>query len=183
MSRAHLAGAAIVLSGIGLIGWDGIAHAAAGQRAWVGDLLFFLSSLLWACFTLLLRHWRLPALRATAVVSVLSMVVATPTYLLWAGPDHLAALPVAAVALQGLVQGGLQGLVTMIAYTRPVILLGGSRAVLFPAIVPAVSVLIGIPIVGEIPGTLQIAGLALVTAGLLVTIGVLDRLRTAMRRR
>jgi drug/metabolite transporter (DMT)-like permease len=109
--------------------------------------------------------------------------VATPTYFLWAGPDHLAALPVAAVALQGLVQGGLQGLVTMIAYTRAVILLGVSRAVLFPAIVPAVSVLIGIPIVGEIPGTLQIAGLALVTAGLLVTIGMLDRLRTAMRRR
>src|SRR5882757_771551 len=183
LSRAHLAGAAIVLLGIGLIGWDGIAHAAAGQRAWVGDLLFFLSSLLWACFTLLLRHWRLPALRATAVVSVLSMVVATPTYFLWAGPEHLAALPVAAVALQGLVQGGLQGLVTMIAYTRAVILLGVSRAVLFPAIVPAVSVLIGIPIVGEIPGTLQIAGLALVTAGLLVTIGVLDRLRTAMRGR
>jgi drug/metabolite transporter (DMT)-like permease len=182
LSRAHLAGAAIVLSGIGLIGWDGIAHAAAGQRAWLGDLLFFLSSLLWACFTLLLRHWRMPALRATAVVSVLSMVVATPTYFLWAGPEHLAALPVAAVALQGLVQGGLQGLVTMIAYTRAVILLGVSRAVLFPAIVPAVSVLIGIPIVGEIPGTLQIAGLALVTAGLLVTIGVLDRLRTAMRR-
>jgi drug/metabolite transporter (DMT)-like permease len=176
-------GAAIVLLGIGLIGWDGSAHAAAGQRAWLGDLLFFLSSLLWACFTLLLRHWRLPALRATAVVSVLSMVVATPTYFLWAGPEHLAALPVAAVALQGLVQGGLQGLVTMIAYTRAVILLGVSRAVLFPAIVPAVSVLIGIPIVGEIPGTLQIAGLALVTAGLLVTIGVLDRLRTAMRGR
>ena len=61
--------------------------------------------------------------------------------------------------------------------------LGVSRAVLFPAMVPAVSILIGIPIVGEIPGTLQIAGLALVTAGLLVTIGVLDRLRTAMRRR
>ena len=56
-------------------------------------------------------------------------------------------------------------------------------AVLFLAIVSAVSVLIGIPIVGEIPGTLQIAGLALVTAGLLVTIGVLDRLRLALRRR
>jgi drug/metabolite transporter (DMT)-like permease len=185
LSRAHLAGAAIVLLGIGLIGWDGIARSAVdtGARAWVGDLLFFLSSLLWACFTLLLRHWRLPALRATAVVSVLSMVVATPTYLLWAGAAHLAALPVATLALQGLVQGGLQGVVTMIAYTRAVILLGVSRAVLFPAIVPAVSVLVGIPIVGEIPSALQIAGLALVTAGLLVTIGVLDRLRVALRGR
>ena len=39
------------------------------------------------------------------------------------------------------------------------------RAVLFPAIVSVVSVLIGAPIVAEIPGTRRIAGLALMTAG------------------
>ena len=39
------------------------------------------------------------------------------------------------------------------------------RAVLFPAIVSAVSVLTGTPRVAEIPGTLRIAGLALMTAG------------------
>jgi drug/metabolite transporter (DMT)-like permease len=61
----------------------------------------------------------------------------------------------------------------LVAYSRAVILLGVSRAVLFPACVPAVSVLIGIPIVGEIPGPLQVGGLALVTAGLLTTVGML----------
>ena len=60
----------------------------------------------------------------------------------------------------------------MVAYSQAVILLGVSRAVLFPAIVPAVSVLIGIPIVGEIPSVLQIGGLALVTLGLLTTVGM-----------
>jgi hypothetical protein len=55
--------------------------------------------------------------------------------------------------------------------------------VLFPAIVRAVWVLISIPTVGGIPGTLQIAGLAPVTAGLPVTIGGPDRLRLAMRAR
>jgi drug/metabolite transporter (DMT)-like permease len=138
--------------------------------------MFFVSSLLWAGFTLLLRHWRLPAVRATAVIAVLSMAVTTPTYLLWAGMAHVAALPLGTLTLQGLTQGGLQGVVTMIAYSQAVLLLGVSRAVLFPAIVPAVSVLVGIPIVGEIPGGLQIAGLALVTIGLLTTIGVLGRL-------
>lgn len=179
LGPAHLAGAAIVLLGIGLIGWDGIAQSAAksGERAWVGDLLFFASSLLWAGFTLLLRQWRLSALRATAVVAVLSMVVTTPVYLLWMGVEHLMALPLATLAFQGLVQGGLQGVITMIAYSQAVVLLGVSRAVLFPAIVPAVSVLVGIPIVGEIPGPLQIAGLVLVTLGLLITIGMVRRLR------
>ncbi len=87
------------------------------------------------------------------------------------------ALPFATLAFQGLVQGGLQGVITMIAYSQAVVLLGVSRAVLFPAIVPAVSVLVGIPIVGEIPGPLQIAGLVLVTIGLLITIGMVRRLR------
>ena len=180
LSRKHLVGAAIVLGGIVLIGWDGLTQPA-GERAWLGDLLFFASSILWACFTLLLRHWRVPALRATAVVSVLSFVVSTPAYLLWAGSAHLATLPLATLAFQGLIQGGLQGAITMVAYGQAVVLLGVSRAVLFPAIVPAMSVLLGIPIVGEIPSLLQIGGLALVTLGLLTTVGMFRRL--GLRRR
>lgn len=183
LGRAHLAGAAVVLLGIGLIGWDGISQSAAdvGGRAWLGDLLFFTSSLLWAGFTLLLRHWRLSALRATAAVAVLSMVIATPVYLSWKGLDHLMALPLGALVFQGVVQGGLQGVITMVAYSQAVVLLGVSRAVLFPATVPAISVLVGIPIVGEIPGALQIAGLVLVTIGLLITIGILGRVRFWLR--
>jgi len=171
LSRDHLAGAAIVLAGVVLIGWDGLVHGT-GDRAWIGDLLFFGSSVLWAGFTLLLRHWRLSALRAIAVIAVLSCLVMTPAYFALDGADRLALLPVGALVLQGLVQGGLQGVVTMVAYGRAVILLGVSRAVLFPACVPAVSVLVGIPIVGEMPGPLQIGGLALVTFGLLTTVGM-----------
>lgn len=175
LSRNHLIGAAVVLVGIGLIGWDGMMQPG-GERAWLGDLMFFLSSVLWAGFTLLLRHWRVPALRATAVVSVLSCVLTIPVYLAAMGTAHLTALPLGLLAVQGLIQGGLQGAITMIAYSQAVMLLGVSRAVLFPAIVPAVSVLLGIPIVGEIPSALQIAGLGLVTLGLLTTVGVLRRI-------
>lgn len=174
LSRNHLVGAAIVLAGILLIGWDGLTQPA-GERAWLGDLLFFASSVLWAGFTLLLRHWRLPALQATAVVAVLSFLLTTPLYLATMGIAHLQALPLGMLVFQGLVQGGLQGAITMVAYSQAVIFLGVSRAVLFPAIVPALSVLVGIPIVGEIPGALQIAGLGLVTMGLLTTIGTFRR--------
>lgn len=175
LSRNHLVGAAVVLGGILVIGWDGLMQPS-GERAWVGDLMFFASSVLWAGFTLLLRYWRVPALRATAVVSTLSFLVATPVYLAAVGMAHLASLPLGLLAFQGLVQGGLQGAVTMVAYSRAVMILGVSRAVLFPAIVPAVSVLLGIPIVGEIPSVLQVAGLGLVTLGLLTTVGVFRRI-------
>ncbi|GEP60388.1 DMT family transporter [Reyranella soli] len=170
LGRSHLIGAAVVLGGVLLIGWDGLAQPS-GTRAWLGDIMFFVSSLLWAGFTLLLRHWRVPALRATAVVSVLSFAITTPVYLGVMGVAHLAALPLGLLVFQGIVQGGLQGAVTMIAYSQAVMLLGVSRAVLFPAIVPAVSVLIGIPIVGEIPSVLQVTGLGFVTLGLFITIG------------
>ncbi|MBS0541599.1 MAG: DMT family transporter [Proteobacteria bacterium] len=176
LSRNHVFGATIVLGGVLLIGWDGL-HAASGPRAWLGDLLFFASSVLWAGFTLLLRHWRVPALRATSVVVVLSCILTVPIYLLWVGPAHVQALPLGLIAFQGLVQGGVQGALTMVAYGQAVVLLGVSRAVLFPAIVPALSVLIGIPIVGEIPGVLQVLGLGLVTLGLLTTVGALQYLR------
>ena len=52
----------------------------------------------------------------------------------------------------------------------------GWSALLRPVWLPALSVLVGIPIVGEIPGALQIAGLGLVTMGLLTTIGTFRRL-------
>jgi drug/metabolite transporter (DMT)-like permease len=174
LSRNHMVGATVVLGGIVLIGWDGLMQPS-GAQAWLGDLMFFASSLLWAGFTLLLRYWRVPALRATAVVSVLSFAIATPAYLAAMGTAHLAALPFGLLGFQGLVQGGLQGAVTMVAYSQAVMLLGVSRAVLFPAVVPAASVLIGIPIVGEIPSVLQVTGLGLVTLGLLITVGVFRR--------
>ena len=176
LSPNHCIGAAIVLLGIVLIGWDGLVQPGEAL-AWIGDTLFVASSVLWAGFTLLLRHWRVPALRAIAVVSVLSFLAVTPGYLVWAGSAHLAALPVETMVVQGLVQGGLQGAITMVAYSQAVLLLGVSRAVLFPAIVPAVSVVLGIPIVGEIPGVLQVAGLSLVTLGLLTTVGWFSRFR------
>lgn len=174
LGPAHLVGAALVVAGVLLVSWDGLANSAAGGQSWIGDVMFFLSSVLWVGFTICLRRWRLDALRATAVVSVLSMLVTIPGYFALAGFERLASLSIAALAVQGVMQGALMGVVTLLAYGRTIALLGVSRAVLFPATVPAFSVLVGIPVVGEIPNLTQIAGLSLVTIGLLVAIGFLN---------
>ena len=171
LRRSHLAGAGLVLAGIGLIGWQGIFDSAPGERAWIGDVLFLLSSMLWAGFTLLIRVWRIDAVRATAVVAVLSLCVVVPVYLGVRGPAHLAALPRTSFVFQALLQGLLQSVITIMAFSRAVAILGVSRAVLFPALVPAISVLIGIPALGEIPTALQLAGVVVVSAGMLVAVG------------
>ncbi len=171
LSGAHLIGAALVIGGIVLISWQGL-HAAAGADSWIGDVLFFTSAIIWACFTVLVRHWQLHAIRTIAVVSFLSLILMLPGYFAWYGMDHVRALPLGAMAVQGLVQGFGQGVLAITAYSQAIRVLGVSRAVLFPAMVPAVSILIGIPIVGEFPNAYQIAGLLLVTAGLLSAVGV-----------
>ena len=176
LTLSHVIGAVIVLTGIMAVSWQGFIDSRPGDSTWIGDLLFVLSSALWAGFTILLRYWRLDAVRATAVVAVLSMCVAVPAYVGYRGPDHIAQLPVGALAVQGLMQGLVQGVLTLMAYSRAIAILGVSRAVLFPAIVPAISILIGIPLIGEIPSQLQIVGLGLVSIGLLIAVGLLKRL-------
>lgn len=171
LSGAHLIGAALVIGGIVLISWQGL-HTAAGEDSRIGDVLFFTSAIIWACFTVLVRHWRLHAIRTIAVISFLSLILMAPGYFAWYGMDHVRALPPGALALQGLVQGFGQGVLAITAYSQAIRVLGVSRAVLFPAMVPAVSIVIGIPIVGEVPNAFQIAGLLLVTAGLLSAVGV-----------
>jgi len=171
LSGAHLIGAALVIGGIVLISWNGL-HAATGANSWIGDLLFFTSAVIWAWFTVLIRHWRLHAIRTIAVISFLSLILIVPGYIAWYGMHHIRNLPLGVMAVQGLVQGLLQGVLAITAYSQAIRVLGVSRAVLFPAMVPAVSIMIGIPIVGEVPDAVQIAGLLLVTAGLLGAVGV-----------
>jgi drug/metabolite transporter (DMT)-like permease len=169
-----------VIAGIVLISWQGL-HTETGANSGIGDLLFFTSAIIWAGFTVLIRRWRLHAIRAIAVVSFLSLLVILPGYLAWYGLPHLLARPPGPMAIQALVQGLGQGVLAMIAYSQAIRVLGVSRAVLFPAMVPAVSVLIGIPIVGEIPNGIQITGLLLVTVGLVGAIGMFRRRTTVSR--
>jgi drug/metabolite transporter (DMT)-like permease len=175
LTRAHIIGAAVVLTGVGLVSWHGLSDSVAASKAWIGDLLFMTSSVLWAVFTLLIRHWRLDAVRVTVVVAVLSLVAVAPIYLSFRGIAHLATLSLGALALQAVAQGLLQGVITFIAYAKSIQILGVSRAVLFPATVPAISVLVGIPVVAEIPDVMQIAGLVLVSVGMLIAVGIFRR--------
>jgi drug/metabolite transporter (DMT)-like permease len=171
ISVHHVAGAASVIGGIVLLGWDGVANST-DPRAWVGDLMFLASALLWACFTVLLRYWRLSAVRAVAVVSVLSTIILLPVYAISGELRPLLATSSSVLVTQGLVQGVLQGLIGTTAYSHAIRVLGVSRAVLFPATIPALAILLGIPLIGERPSPVQIAGLGVVTAGLLVASGM-----------
>lgn len=171
-SARHWIGALLVLGGIAVIAWHGATALSGPATAWVGDGLFVISSLLWAAFTVLVRYWKLDAMKVTAVVAVLSLCMTAPLYVAYVGLPHLASLPVKSMMTQGLAQGLIQAVVTIAAYSQSILVLGVGRAVLFPASVPAITTLIGALVIGELPTTIQSAGLALVSCGLLIAIGV-----------
>lgn len=176
LTVAHLIGATLVLAGIGLIAWRGIVTEGNGSVSWIGDTLFVVSSMLWAAFTVLVRYWRLDAIKVTAVVAVLSFCLTAPLYCGYWGVAHLSGLPLRPMLVQAIAQGIVQAVVTIAAYSQSILLLGVGRAVLFPASVPAITILIGALFIGEMPTASQVAGLSLVTIGLLIAVGVVHTL-------
>lgn len=181
LTRWHVVGGMTVIAGVVLVSWHSFTGSAVTDTTWIGDLMFVTSSLLWATFTVLMRKWRIDPMRATAVVAVLTALVVVPGYLVYRGFGRLTTLPADALLAQGIAQGLIQGVVTLLAYSKAIAILGVSRAVLFPAVVPAISILIGIPLVGEWPDHMQITGLALVTIGLLAAVGFVARIAAFMR--
>lgn len=168
---ARFAGIAIILAGVTLIATSKSGTPQAG--AWRGDLLFVAAGAFWVAFTLLLRHWKVGALQATAAVSVLSAAVVIPGFLLFSSFERLAQTPVHTLLAQVVVQGLLSGVLAVIAYGKTVQHLGPAKAALFPAMVPASAMLFGLIVAGEVPSLAEGIGALLATFGLIVAMGVL----------
>jgi drug/metabolite transporter (DMT)-like permease len=167
LTRGRAAGAAVIVAGLALVAGPGA--LVGGTRALAGDALFACAGLMWAGFVVLSRRWGVSPIAATAVVAVLSAAVFAPVYLATRGLDPLLAQPAAALIQQVIVQGVLSGVVAVFAFGRSAQLLGAARSAAFPALVPVVATLAGIPVAGELPTALQVAGLAVVTAGLFIS--------------
>ncbi len=146
----------IAIAGIGVIFSEG--------RQWIGHLLFLTASLMWACYTIALRRSGLSALHGTAIVAAWSMLLYLPIYLVFLEPALLSAQP-SSLLFAMLYQGVLSSVVSLVAYTRAVAILGASRAAAFASLNPVLGLLIAIPVLGESPSTLDILGIFLVSAG------------------
>ena len=160
----RIAGAAIIVFGLAVIGAEAL--RTIGADGVLGDLLFVAAGSCFAIFGVLVRHWRLGAIRATAVTSGLSLA-GLPILLVSFG--NMLAAGFYENALQAVVQGALAGAGAIYLFTRAVVLLGAGRAVLFPSLVPPFTLLIGYFTIGEAPTASQLAGLVIVIAGFRLT--------------
>lgn len=163
-------GVAIILGGLVLIATG--KGGAELPGAWRGDLLFVAAGLFWVGFTVLLRRWKIGGIPATAAVATISALIVLPLFVATQSFDRLAALPLGTLLTQIIVQGLMSGVLAVIAYGKAVEHLGASKAALFPALVPAAALILGVPITGEFPALAEWIGALMATAGLALAMGV-----------
>ena len=167
-SARQWAGGALLLVGLGLLSvnaGEGAAHEM--PLRWLGDLAFAASGVSWGIFTILLRHWGLPPLTATAGVAGLSLIALAPFAihgLLQGAHVHTAAQWGAQVLAQGVVGG----LIALVCYVTAVRALGPMRASYFPAFVPGVTMVIAAATGIERLGVIAAAGVLVLTIGMLI---------------
>ena len=144
--------------------------APLGTSRTLGDALFLFAAFLTACGTVVIRRAKLDPLHATALVSTGSLVIYLPVYLAMFG-IRLALLPPADLAVQAVFQGILVTIVSFLLYVRAIAILGASGGATFGALVPALSALFAIPLLGEWPTDADWVGIVLISAGVYLASG------------
>jgi drug/metabolite transporter (DMT)-like permease len=159
LSRLQFAGFALVLVAMALIGGLAVLEGAAAGR-----LLILAGAALWALYPLAFARSGLSPMTAAGIVAAWSTILFVPLALAegWA-PIAAAGLPM--VGEQVMAQGVLSGVVALVCYGAAITRLGATRAAVFTALPPALAALMAIPVLGEIPTPLTLAGIGLAVAG------------------
>ncbi|MCJ8299225.1 MAG: DMT family transporter, partial [Pseudomonadales bacterium] len=140
----------------------------------IGDLMFVGCGLLWASYTLLCKHWKIDAWMATALVSVLSMFIYTPIYLLHS-PGALGQIPLDTLLQQGLFQGVMVAILALYCYSRAVAILGSSRGAVFAALVPPTTMFLAVVLLSEVITVVEQFGLLAVSFGIVLALGLVKK--------
>ena len=164
-------GLALIVAGDLLVGGASLLQAFDGGQVWKGDVLFVVASMCWASYSVLARRFALDAVRATVAITVFALMTYVPIYglLLITGVLHsqLLAAPVGEVLFQMGFQGLGSVVISGITFTRMVQHYGPVRSTMITALVPGLSALAAVYFLGEPLYWNLLAGLALVTAGIL----------------
>lgn len=164
LSRRLIFGVASVLAGLACLAIAG-STGATSMTLW-GDLCFLGVGLLWGFYPLLIQLWRVDGLQGAAIVSVLSLAY-LPIYALFFFRGFDIA-PWYVLVLHALNQGVLNVIIGLWIWGWAAHVLGAAIVGRFPPMIPVTGTLLAIPLLGELPGPLQVAGFVLIIGGLFV---------------
>lgn len=164
LTRNLVVGVFGVLAGLACLGIAGSTGASANTLR--GDLCFLGVGLLWGFYPLLIQLWKVDGLKAAAIVSVLSMLY-LPVYFLFFFRGFDVA-PWWVLVAHAINQGVLNVILGLWIWGWAAHVLGASVVGRFPPLIPVTGTLLAVPVLGEIPGPLQVMGFALIIGGLFI---------------
>ena len=165
LTAALMVGVGIVLAGL-------LALALAATTAThmpnvlLGDLCFLGVGLIWGGYPLALQLWKIDGLKATAIVSVLSILY-LPVYALFYFRGFDVA-PWQAIVFHGINQGLINVVIGLWLWAWATKILGVAVAGRFPPMIPVIGTILGMPVLGEWPAAIQLVGIAMIVAGLFI---------------
>ena len=166
--RTQKIGLSLILSGaLVIIGWHDTAWRISRG---FGDVLFLVASFLTACYTVIMRQSKLDPIHVAALVSTGSLVIYVPPYFAIRG-IHFSDVPFADLTFQVIFQGIGVTIISLVLHGRAVFILGASGGSAFGALVPALSALFAIPLLGEWPTASGWVGIVLISAGVYLASG------------
>ena len=141
------------------------------DSVWRGDVLFMCAAFCWSCYSVLTRRHGLQAVQATIAITTLAFFVFVPGYPLLCAlgvlDTHLLSAPVGEVLFQAVYQGVGSVVISGITFTYMIRHYGPVRSTMITALVPGLSALGAVVFLNEPLHWNLIAGLALVTGGIL----------------
>ncbi len=176
LSKGRITGLAMIFGGALLVGGVSLFKAAfsadGSGQVWKGDVLFVCASTCWAFYAVTCRKHALGAVPATIAVTVFCALTYIPVYplLVWAGVLHskLGSAPWGEILFHTLWQGGGSVVISGITFTKMIQYYGPVRSTMLTAVVPGLSALGAVVFLDEPLHWNLIAGLTLVTLGIVV---------------
>ena len=169
---ARALGLACIVLGDLLVGGMSLLKAFEGGEVWKGDLLFMCAASCWAAYTVTARRLGLDAVRATMAITAFAFVFFVPVFALATGlgwwPTHIPQASWGELLFQAAFQGGGSVVISGITFTQMVRHFGPVRTTMITALVPGLSALGAVAVLGEPMHWNLLAGLALVTGGILL---------------
>lgn len=176
-TRLQSLGIVAIVIGALMLGGDSFSvHAPADQ--WFGDLLLIGAGACFAIYMTALRRWNVTILQAVIAAPTISTAVYIPIWLLFLPSGLVPAVfadapfpPWQEVALQAVYQGVVASFIVVMLITRATKSIRATTMSVFLAGAPALAVLLGIVLLGEVPTVVAVAGLVITTAGMVLAIG------------
>ena len=171
ISRGRMIGLACIVLGDLLVGGASLLKAFEGGDVWKGDLLFVTAALCWSVYSVLVRKHGLNPIHATIAITAFGAITYLPTYALavamqWL-PSQLTQAPMSEMVFQAIYQGVGSVAISGITFNLMIRHYGPVRSTMITALVPGLSAMGAVWALGEPMHWNLLAGLALVTCGIL----------------